>query len=471
MPRIPASYRAVHDEPRLQPLHQHVNAQVAISQLSQSESPLQKLFDRIIPAPPEWFKGMAAAVVTSKFDLLPCESYGELVTVWQKVLKWTPRLEIALSTVFAAAATTQLQDDQVWIRLIGLPGTAKTIMCEALSQNEEYCFTTSVLTGLHSGYTGAGAGADASLIPKINGKLFIINEGDTILKAPNRPQILSELRDLYSGFSRSTYRNGKIASYTGIRNSMILAGTPAIRELNASALGDRFIDCIIYERESDAKERFLVREVLGLSLNNLRMESNGKPESQFPPERVLAYRKSSGFVKYLRENIIDKLAILDVPKKVEEDCETLGLLISYMRTRPIGEEPAEKELHIRLSKQLLKLAMCTAAVMGVPLDGEVMRRVASIAWDTCYGYTFDICKVLHEQSGLDAQEITNRLDDNHTLGKVQRGLGVLLQLKCVRSELISGLGSGRRVVYSVNQQMKNLLDRIHSILENKVDYS
>lgn len=437
---------------------------------------LQAYLDRFRPAPPEWFEGIKdeeAKYSAPKLECIPCESYEELVGAWKEAMTWTDGLEVGLSVLLGVVSSTTLQDDQVWIRLIGIAGTAKTTLCEAIAVNTLYTHPMSVLTGLHSGYKGEGAGEDASLIPKINRKTAIINEGDVLLKAPNRDQIMSELRDLYSGMARCHYRNGKTEEYLGLRVSVVLAGTPTIRVLNKSALGDRFLDCIIYEKESDQAERTLVRSILEETLDASLCESNGEAKSQYSPEKVKAYQLTGGYVTYLRENGVRKLQALKesggIPSTLTQDCESLGLLVAAMRTRPHGgdEDATEKELHIRLSKQLRKLALCLAVVLNRPIDAEVMRRVARVARDTSYGMTYDVCRTLIGQQ-LDRRAIASRLSTTDT--KVGKALEILLALDCVRvdvSESTSGAMKRRSNVYRLTPIMSGLLTKLRDLLQVK----
>jgi len=115
-------------------------------------------------------------IVTS--DLLvpePCTSYEVLVASWRKALKWTPSLDTTLAAMLATSASTKLQGDQLWLRVVGPPGTAKSTLCEALAVDKDNTHSISIQKGFHSGYKGSGAqkGKDSSLIPRIDGKTVI----------------------------------------------------------------------------------------------------------------------------------------------------------------------------------------------------------------------------------------------------------------------------------------------------------
>lgn len=436
---------------------------------------LATLLSKLKPVPNEWRSSKPAVHVgngEAHLECLLCESYTELVGAWKQAMTWVANMDIGLSSLLAVAGSTGLQDDQLWMRLLSKPGTAKTTLCEALAVNKDYTHPISILTGLHSGYKGEGSGDDASLIPKLNGKTAIINEGDVLLKAPNREQIMSELRDLYFGVARSHYRNGKQVEYNGIRMSMILAGTPSIRALNRSALGDRFIDYILYEKESDASERQLVLNVLRNKRASRKVESNGAAASRMSPEMVRAYQLTGGYLGFLRTSIADRLDKVQyadgvTPDKYDEYCEALGKLVADMRARPGGgeEEATEAELHIRLANQLGKFGECTSVCLQLPIGREVMARTARIARDTCYGTTFDVCRVLHNKGPHDSRGIAAHL--NCPDDKVSRALNVLLTLGCIRvdnSLAASGARYRRAHIYQLSQMTALRLNKLKQLL-------
>lgn len=438
---------------------------------------LQHLLNRFIPPPEEWTKGIKRqeSVTVNTLEPLECHNYEELQECWKKALVgWTYFLEATLSSMLAVVASTKLQGDQLWLRVIGIPGTAKTTFCAALGTNKEYCKEISMLTGLHSGFED-GSGRDYSLMDRLNLKTAILNEGDVLLKMSGRDTVMSQLRDVYSGYTNNDYRHKEAQSYEGLRIAFILAGTPKIRELNTSALGDRFLDCVIYQKEDDVKESNLVRSVLKSNRMRRVSESDGKPESFDSPEKILAKQKTAGYVTWLRTKGAEQLMrmMTETPDeyldKIEADCEMLGRLTAYMRARhgDNEEEPTEKELHIRLSEQLCKAAFCTAvAINHKTVDEEVMRRVAKLAHDTCYGLTFDIAKKLMH-SPLDLDQLANTLrKDKKIVGKALNMLYEMGAARYSRPAKENGARNSNKSIWMLDPvKCMPLMNKLFALLE------
>lgn len=394
---------------------------------------------RLAKAPDDWLTKTVATtgdngeVVVSGPPPLECRSYEELVAAWKEAMYWTDSLDVALSSIMAVVVSTMLQGSQIWLRLIGPPGSAKSLLCESITGATQYVKQMSILKGFHSGYNQGGE--DCSIIPHMMGKTCVINEGDTLLKAPNRDQILSQLRDLYTGWTRNHYLNGKQEEYTGIRTTMLLAGTSSLRQLNKSALGDRFLDCVVFERVNkgiDQTEIDLVDAVIDMAVDRCKSLSNGDALTQDNPKKVRAARMSAGYVNYLRENTLALIEPIDVPTTIRQDCRKLGLIVARMRFRPDDKSPeseSEVELGTRLGEQFIRLAICTAAVMGRSIDREVMRRVARLARDTCKGNTYSLCEALAPGDPLSARQLSIKLHVSEmTIGANVR---ILQDIGCV----------------------------------------
>lgn len=442
---------------------------------------LQHYLNRFKDVPEEWLTGVhrkeGLSDTVHTLAPLECNSYAELLECWKGALVgWTYFLDTTLSSMLAVVTSTRLQGDQLWLRVIGIPGTAKCTFCAAIGSTKEYCKEVSQLTGFHSGYDD-GSGRDFSLMERLQLKTAILNEGDVLLQAANKAQILSELRDIYTGYTNSDYRHKGSQSYEGLRIAFILAGTPKIRALNASALGDRFLDCVIYQKEDDVKESNLVRSVLRSNRMRRVSEADGKPESFDSPEKILAKQKTAGYVTWLRTKGGELLLKMmqDTPDeqldRIEADCEMLGRLAAYMRARSgdNDEEPVEKELHIRLSEQFCKAAFCTAVVLNhATVDEEVMRRVAKLCHDTCFGLTFDIAKKLMA-SPMDLDQLSNSLRKNTKV--VGKALGMLYELgaaKYNRPAKDSGARNSNKSVWFLDPvRCMPLMKRLFSLLEGE----
>lgn len=342
-----------------------------------------------------------------------CETFREVRTAWRKAFRWTDDLDITLTVMLAAAGSTSFPAPpgtaQVWLRVLGAPGTGKSSLCEALSVSHKYTFPLSIQKGFHSGARDQ-EGNSCSLVPHMDGKTVIIKDGDTLLNAGNTNQSLAELRDIYDGTSRARYRNSnEPQNYVGLAITMIIGGTKSLKKLNRSFLGDRFLDCIIYEKGTDLEmEANILKRAAFNALAQMRM---GREEVGPDRARLLnAMELTAGYLHYLRENIEELSNEITFSDERVLQCKMFGELVSFMRARPdkeLEEEDDEVELATRLSQQFVRLANSLAIVLNKQeVDEEVMRRVRKVAIDTSKGTSFSICRILNKYpNGLDARAL------------------------------------------------------------------
>lgn len=372
---------------------------------------VQSLWQKIEPVPKEWSETgyVKSADGTVELSPLKCEKWSILLDSYKKAYEWLPGMEHGLSCMLAVIASTESVGDQLWIRLIGVPGSGKTRLAEALSANRKYVRGSSTMKGFFSGYqTDSDGKEDNSLLAKINNKTLITKDGDTLLKSPDRERILSEARDVYDRVARPDYRNKTSREYPHLSVTWILCGTPSLRELDSSDLGARFIDVIVMEFIDKDHERKVMLRVIEDAFNSTSVKCNGTASSQDLPRNVEAKRLTSGYINYLRENA---QGIADaIKQKVSSDVKIrvydLARFVSFMRARPSDKvETLERELPSRLGSQLSRLAMFLAVVMNKDdVDDDVMNRVSQVAIDTGKGKTLDIARHLYEQQ--DNEEIS-----------------------------------------------------------------
>jgi hypothetical protein len=423
------------------------------------------LLPLILP-PEEWATEVVAPEAPKqKLESIACNDYAELISSWRKALKWTYAMDVTLSVMLACVTSTDIPGDQLWIRVIGPPGSAKSTLCEAISNCTEFTFPTSVQRGFHSGYVGSkdDAGKDSSLIPLINGKTVIIKDGDTLLTSPSRDQILGELRDIWDRVTRAHYKNHKHSVYDNLSVTCIIAGTRSLRRLNRACRGDRFLDTIIYDRAQQDIE--LEGEILSragfASLRNFKQETND--DSNGLSERMReATRITSGYVEWLRNNAKQLALKVHCPDSVVHTCVKLGDLVSHMRARPEkdeDEEDDEVELATRLTSQFVRLANCLAIVMNkTEVDAEVMNRVYKVALDTSRGNHLTIAKELFKQeNGIDARLLSIRVKKSDV--HVRKVLHFMHSIGMVRPDLTVKKSGAQRVnkhVWMLTPKMRRL---------------
>lgn len=368
----------------------------------------------------------------------PCETFDDLCSHFSQHLYFTDSLRQSLAVAVATVISTSIPGEQIWIRLIGPPGSGKTTIAECLSVAREFCFPSSILTGFHSGFTGGNGGPkkESSLVPQINGKCVIIKDADTLMNGGNKDRILSELRDIYDGSSRARYRNKKQADYENLRTTFLLCGTDALRSLNRSFLGERFLDCDILG--DSATEEYLdsaISSQFEAISSSLRSETN---EARGPHSLILK-KATYGFLLSLSQRISENrvkvpTASVDTGRRIKAMAE----LLSFCRARverdrdELSYRP-RAELATRLVKQFAKLSACLCLVLDKSIiDKEIMLILRKIMRDTSHGFQFEVIEKMYSHpngrsaAGLAADlnlgdtTIKRLLSDMAELGLVSR---------------------------------------------------
>lgn len=371
----------------------------------------EQLKGRVELVPTEWIRAEpTSGEEHQKKELQPieCESYSTLIDAWKQAMHWTDGLDCALSVMLAAALSTKQVGEQLWIKIISPPSTGKTTLVEGLSVARKYTLSKDTIRGFFSGWRGEGA--DMSIAALAYGKTLITKDGDTLLKAPNLSQILSEGRGLYDGAGRTHYRNSVMPDYEGHRMTWLLCGTSALREIDDSELGSRFLDCVIMDGIDEDFEDEVGMKAVQQEAMNVRRESNGVPEDRHNHDLTKAMQLTGGYVVHLRKNAIDLLEGVYVDNDTMVFCNNLGAFTARMRARPskTQTEEATREFSARLSKQFMRLCLTMAVVMNKKrVDDEVRRRVNKVARDTSRGITLEIAKHLYEANndGMTASSI------------------------------------------------------------------
>lgn len=375
---------------------------------------LDELLGMFTPIPPEWLGGRSLAARAKGevgMEMAACSEWAKLINQWRRAMRMTEGLDRALSCMLASIVSVPSIGDQLWLKIMGPAGCGKSTLCEALSINKQYVKAVSTMRGFHSGYkTDQKGDEDHGLIAQLFGKTLVTKDGDTLLTAPNKEQIMAEARDIYDGTARSHYRHGVNRNYDVIRMTWLLCGTASLRALDSSELGERFLDCVIMDGIDDDLEDEVLLRVANRAERNMGIEANGKAESMNDPDMVKAMQMTGGYISYLRANAQRLLNTTEMPDDAKRRCIWLGKFTAYMRARPSRrqDEKAEREFAARLVIQMIRLSKCLAVVLNrEEVDAEVMRRVARVALDTARGQTLDIARHLAAagERGMEVREL------------------------------------------------------------------
>jgi hypothetical protein len=443
---------------------------------------LQLLLDRVEEVPKEWWNTVKRGKVVTKekepneIQCKECKTYKELTTAWRKAMKWIDGLDHALAVMLASAISTRSIGDQLWIKVIGPAACGKSTLCEALSVNKNRVLAKSTIRGFHSGFkTSSNDAEDNSLISMLYNKTLVTKDGDTLLQSPNLGQILSEARDLYDSTSRTHYRNKASKDYQGVRMTWILCGTSSLRSIDASELGERFIDCVIMEAiDPDLEDEILIRKALRAE-RDVGIECNGDPRSQYGEELAEAMALTGGYLEYLCENtdlrLEDRSKIVSragyllskvvMPMDQIERCIRLGKFVAYMRARPSikQEESAEREFGTRLVSQMVRLAKCLAVILNhSTVTDEVMARVTKVALDTARGTGMNIIRYLHKwgEDGAETDGIEIRCNLETT--ECRKMLRFMKQIGCL--ERFETTPPKRRIRWRLTKRIRSLYEMV-----------
>lgn len=433
---------------------------------------LGEVLGKITPFPTELL-GTKKNPVHKGGDLecLPCKNYRKLTQSWRKAMRWTDGLDHALATMLAVSASTKAIGDQLWAKVIGPAACGKSTLCEALSVAKKYVVAKSTIRGFHSGFReegGTEAGEDNSLIAQLYDKTLITKDGDTLLQSPNLPQILSEARDLYDCTSRTHYRNKMSKDYEGVRMTWLLCGTSSLRSIDASELGERFLDCVIMESIDDDLEDEVLLRVVHKADRNMLLESNGDASSQYSAELREAMELTGGYLCYLRENANELLSAVQNNDSAKRLLTRLGKFTAFMRARPSlrQDETAEREFASRLVSQLTRLARCLAIVLNQKsVNRIVMERVRRVAMDTSRGQTLEIVQCLAKNpEGLDAHSLAvhSARPDEH----IRKLIRFLQKIGCIESFTTEVKGVRTKQKFRLTTKMRHLFQEVMNEIED-----
>lgn len=369
---------------------------------------LNKILNSVEDVPLEW-KAKEVVPAGTEISCKPCLSWQQLTTAWRKAMKWTSGLDHGLSAMLASIVSTASIGDQLWFKIIGPASCGKSTLCEAVSVNHKYVLAKSTIRGFHSGYSmssnsreGSRSSEDHGLIAKLNGKTLVTKDGDTLLQSPNLGQILAEARDIYDGMSRTHYRNAMSKDYNGLRITWLLCGTSSLRAIDASELGERFLDCVIMDRIDEELEDDILWRTINQVDNQVGVEATGDAATLYTPEKLNAMELTGGYIDWLKDNASTMLPQIRFSDEAKRFCVDVGKFVAYMRARPSDkqQENAERELAARLVSQHGRAAKCLAFVLNrSEVDDMVLGRVRQLGLDTARGSSLRIVQRLRKFGG------------------------------------------------------------------------
>lgn len=376
------------------------------------QAAVMELLSKVEPVPPEWFLPIPSAngsvPHSTNLEALPCCKWSECEASWDLskggAMYWRRDLGDALATLLAICASTSQPGNQLFLDLIGAPGSAKTTLCRGLLVSR-HCVQLENMTKIITGWKDPQDGSkDCSFLARSNNKTWVTCEFDVLGSSPQYRELMGKVRRIFDGETSATYGNSdQDRLYTTLRTPWIRAGTPRMMnrmtDYDQSQLGDRFLRLIIGDPDSDER-RDIARAAVRLERAAVIDRVNGMAGSIEDPKTRRAQALTGGYVDWLRANVEEKIALVDIDNSAEDRCIDLAELSADMRARP-NEDRRKKEVHdskempTRLARQNVRLALCLAVVLNKrSVDAEVLRIVRKVALDTAHGYSLDIVRWL-----------------------------------------------------------------------------
>lgn len=377
-----------------------------------------------------------------------CDSFEKLMEVFKQVYYTTSDIENALLFVLTSIYSVKVGGEQIWIRLIGPPGSGKTTIAKAVSASDQVVLK-STFTGLFSGWADDKE-EDPSLIPLISGKSLFVKDADALLQQPNVQRIFSELRDFYDKDSSVSFKNRVNRSYQNVRSTMVLCGTNVLRRSDSSFLGERFLDFEMKVTEADKKK--IGRKMMERSMQEALDASAITPETP-----VMAAAK--GFITHL----MNRDCKTTLSTETQDEIERLCHLTAFMRSKvdrdnngrgditfaPVPEVPS------RLIGQLTKTALCTPVVLNVPTaDIKTKKLIYKIVRDIIdpESKRYKLCSIMCEGefSGGELQAAVGL-----TPNQIRVEIEDMLALKMLKRQNVPGKNPGTKVTkFTLTDELK-----------------
>lgn len=327
-----------------------------------------------------------------------CRTLEELLQVYRQDLTVTKSLEDCLAICLAVHIAVKIDNDPLWIYLVGAPSSGKSTLCDLLSADEINTRPLSKFTGLVS-----GSRQGSHLIPLLHNKCVIVKDGTLLIEStPGQlANVYGELRDIFDGSLEAHYRNGVTASFNNIYFGMIIGITEAIYSVNMSALGARFLHCRL-ETERDIevqRNKTAVASILqGARLTQAQGEEEGDHRS-FPLQR----QYTAGFLAHLHTTLTNDPILRPSydPQRVDTLLQALADIVAVSRAKAATGHndkilyDSRPETSTRLVKQLSKVALCLCYVTGVKtITPEVERLTTKVAVDSSHSRQYYVVRTI-----------------------------------------------------------------------------
>ncbi len=296
------------------------------------------------------------------------KEYPTIEKLKEKFSKWLLRVDPHLvEIVVATVVANRMGGDPLWMLLVAPPSSAKTELIRSLSLlSDVHLLSNLTPNTLLSGMKGK---KDASLLPRLSGKVLAMKDFTTILTLHRdaRAEIFAQLREVYDGAYSKGYGTGEEKRWEG--HVGFLAGvTQVIDGQHAvhTILGERFL---LYRPEIEARQAMARKAIRNIG-SEVQMRKELAEAMQGFMEAIGTPNAWAVTIPEETEKVIITLADLTAMGRAGVPRDGYERLVQYT---PQPEVPA------RLAKQLALLAKAFAVVHGRTEVGSeeltVLRKV------------------------------------------------------------------------------------------------
>lgn len=390
---------------------------------------LAELLALVKPVPTEW---LVREQRHQRIEPARCTSWAEVEASWAKSQRWRQTHGDVLSIMLAIVASTSQTGNQLCMLIVADAGSMKSTLCDSLLVSKK-CIPVEGITGLVSG-AKSDDGRDLSFMARANHLTWITSEGDVLVKSPDFPTIMSQVRRAYDGRLDWVFKTtDEDKNFTGLRMPWMVAGTPRMLDSwDQSELGDRFLR-VVLEQPENTERRAIVLHAIDNEWEAVAEHSNGT-SGGVETKLHKVYALTGGYVDWLRDNA-GKIDRVTAGSHVRHEVADLAEFVADMRAKP-NTDPRKtdthdgKELPTRIGRQLVRLARCLAFVLNKSeVDADVVRRVRKVALDSSKSKTLDMLGLFlrtNHYTGRTYQE-----GGGVTLGQLTKWAGFESEARCL----------------------------------------
>lgn len=428
-------------------IRDHVSAGMESAGAKPTMSSLMGLMSSNLPGEVTVESADGEEKVNPESELEPIDLEG-VMQEFRARIRMSVEMEHALVVALAVAASNDIPGDPLWCYLIGPPGAGKTLLLSAFANSSRCVFRSTVTpASLVSGWRESKN--DPSLIPQLKGKTFVAKDFTEVLSMPivAQEEVFSTLRGAYDGSVQKTFGNGITREYKDCHFSMLAGVTNAIHGHRGASLGERFLKFQLTKLIGDDAD-----SVIASAIKSVGIEKQREEALQLVVNRFLARR-------------MDMATIPEMGDKYATRLTALVQLVAILRAQVDRDRYRDDVLYrpmpesgTRLAKQLAKMAICVAFVLGKSeVDDMTYAIIEKIAYDTAYGFSLDIVDAMMSMGGEGTrQEIADKADLN--MSTACRKIEDLCTLKAIKAwgKKITDVGGRSSMVYVVAEDVKQL---------------